>query len=162
MKMTTDPRPGPANGSAAHGGRADSRPAGLSLAGAHLAGGRRAARRTARRHAARFVGFAPAVSLASTPVLWVLGAGPDVIAPIGLAAAVSTMVASFAHALWCGVRRGDWSAFDPGEVPRNDDDFDFFTRSGAYLDLRIQADHEALMRDGDRFLEDRDRVNFLA
>ena len=71
------------------------------------------------------------------------------------------MVASFAHALWCGIRRGDWSAFDAGEVPRNDD-FDFFTKSGVYLDLRIQADHEALMRDGDRFLEDRDRVNSLA
>ena len=77
MKMTTDPRPGPADrsrahGGAAHGGRADSSPAGLGLAG-----GGRAARRTAWRHAARFVGFAPAVWLASTPVLWVLGAGPD-------------------------------------------------------------------------------------
>ena len=159
MKMTTDPRPGPADGSrahgsAAHGGRADSSPAGLSLAG-----GRRSARRTAWRHAARFV---PAVSLAAVPVLWVLGAGPDVIAPIGLAAAVWTMLASLAHALWRGVRRGDWSAFDAGEVPRNDDDFDYATKSGVYLDLRIQADHEALMRDGDRFLEDHDRVNSLA
>ena len=151
MKTTTDPRPGPADGSAAHGGRADSSRAHGS-----------AARRTAWRHAARFVGFVPAVSLASAPVLWVLGAGPDVIAPIGLAAAVWTMVASLAHALWRGVRRGDWSAFDAGEVPRNDDDFDFFTKSGVYLDLRIQADHEALMRDGDRFLEDHDRVNPLA
>ena len=146
MKTTTDPRPGPA-----HGSRADSSRAHGS-----------AARRTAWRHAARFVGFAPAVWLASTPVLWALGAGPDVIAPIGLAAAVWTMVASFAHALWCGVRRGDWSAFDAGEVPRNDDDFDFSPSQASTLDLRIQADHEALMRDGDRFLEDHDRVNFLA
>ena len=114
MKTTTDPRPGPADGSAAHGGRADSSRARGS-----------AARRTAWRHAARFVGFVPAVSLAAAPVLWVLGAGPDVIAPIGLAAAVWTMVASLAHALWRGVRRGDGSAFDAGEVPRHDDAFDF-------------------------------------
>ena len=73
------------------------------------------------------------------------------LAPVGLAAVFWTIAASFVQALRQGLRHGDWSAFSGCEPPRNDDDFDFFSRSAAYAYLRIQAEHEALLRDGDRF-----------
>ena len=100
---------------------------------------------------------APVLWLALAPVLWALGAADDVIALTGLAALACTVAVSFALALGRGLRHGDWSDFDYCDCQRNDDDFDYTTQSGAYLDLKIQAGHEALMREADRYLENHDR-----
>ena len=48
-----------------------------------------------------------------------------------------------------------------GEIPRNDEDLDFATKTGRYAYLRIRADHEALIRAGDRFLQDPNPFNRL-
>ena len=109
--------------------------------------------------AALVVLFGPAIALVVTPVLWILGAGTEAMAVFWIAAAIWTIIVSFAQAFWQGIRHGDWSAFSGRNCWRNDDDFDFFTRSGAYVDLQIRADDEALMRDSDRFLQDHDQLN---
>ena len=96
--------------------------------------------------------FAVLVSL----VLALAGAGAAWIGAVWLAAVLWAIAASFVQALWQGFRHGDWSAFTSCDLPRNDDDLDFSTRTGRYAHLRIRADREALMRDGDRFLEDHD------
>ena len=41
------------------------------------------------------------------------------------------------------VSRGDWSAFGSYDCSPNDDDHNFFTKSGCYVDLAIQDQHEA-------------------
>ena len=95
----------------------------------------------------------------AVPVSFVLapaGAGSDWIGAVWLAAVLWAIAASFVQALWQGLRHRDWSAFTSCDLPRNDDDLDFSTRTGRYAHLRIRADQEALMRDGDRFLEDHD------
>ena len=95
----------------------------------------------------------------AVPVSFVLapaGAGSDWIGAVCLAAVLWALAASFVQALWQGLRHGDWSAFTCCDLPRNDEDFDFGTRTGRHAHLRIRADQEALMRDGDRFLEDHD------
>ena len=92
-------------------------------------------------------------------VLPLVGAGSDYIGAVWLAAVLWAIAASFVQALWQGLRHGDWSAFTSCDLPRNDDDLDFSMRTGKYAYLRIRADHEALMRDGDRFLEDHDHSN---
>ena len=95
----------------------------------------------------------------TVPVSFVLapaGAGSDWIGAVWLAAVLWAIAASFVQALWQGLRHRDWSAFTCCDLPRNDDDLDFSTRTGRYAHLRIRADQEALMRDGDRFLEDHD------
>ena len=102
-----------------------------------------------------------AAALPVTPVLMLVGAGADWTAALWFAAVLWAIAASFVQALWQGLCQEDWSAFSGCEPPRNDDDFDFFTRSGAYAYLRVQAEHEALMRDGDRFLMDHDHANPL-
>ena len=101
-----------------------------------------------------------AIALALTPVLCVIPAGASLIGPLWLLAILWTVLASLAQALWQGVSRGDWSAFGACDCSPNDDDFDFFTKSGAYAYRRTQAEHEALMRDGDRFLKNHDQDHF--
>ena len=57
------------------------------------------------------------------------GAGGDWTGAVWLAAVLWAIAASFVQALWRpGLRHGDWSAFVYVEVPRNDEEFDFFTR----------------------------------
>lgn len=114
------------------------------------------AKNTHRRACVVLSGFGAA--LAGTPVLAVLGAGSDAVALTWIAAVGWTVVASFVQALVDGIRRGDWSAFACGEIPRNDEDLDFSMKSGRYAHLRIRATHEALMRESDRFPENPDRT----
>ena len=102
-----------------------------------------------------------AIALALTPVLCVVPAGADHIGSLWLLAILWTVLASLAQALWQGVSRGDWSAFAACDCRPNDDDFDFFTKSGSYVDHTIRNRHEALMRDGDRFLKNHDQDHLL-
>ena len=118
-------------------------------------GSRAAVRRTAVRSTLWVLGplaMAVPVSL----VLALAGAGGDWTGALWFAAVLWTIAASFVQALWPGLRHGDWSAFVYVEVPRNDEEFDFFTRTGRYSYRRDQADDEALMREDDRFLQHRD------
>ena len=89
-------------------------------------------------------------------VLALAGAAADGIGAVWLAAVLWAIAASFVQALRQGLRHGDWSAFTCAEVPPNDDNFDFETRSGEFVFMQIQADDDALMRDGDRFLKNHD------
>ena len=88
-----------------------------------------------------------AVALALTPVLCVVPAGAGLIGPLWFLAVLWTVLASLAQAVWQGVSRGDWSAFAACDCGPNDDDFDFSTKSGAYFDLAIRDQHEALLYD---------------
>ena len=97
-----------------------------------------------------------AIAVPVSLVLALAGAGSDWIGAVWLAAVLWAIAASFVQALWQGLRHGDWSAFTSCDSPGNDDDLDFSTRTGRYAHLRIRADQEALMRDGDRFLDDHD------
>ena len=104
---------------------------------------------------------APAFALAATPVLVVTGAPGDWIGAVWLAAVLWTIAVSLVQSLWAGFRHGDWSAFSCCTCPRDDDDFDYFSRTGTYAHLRIRAHHEALMREGDRCPQDRDHSGSL-
>ena len=76
-----------------------------------------------------------------------LGAGWETIGPAWMAAVAWTAAAAAAHALWLGIRRRDWSSFRRYRLPGGrDEDFDWSTRTGAYAYLRIQEEHERLMR----------------
>ena len=92
-------------------------------------------------------------------VLAHVGAGADWTGAVWLAAVLWAIAASFVQALWQGLRHGDWSAFTCCDVPHNDDDLDWATKTGKYAYLRIRADHEALMRESDLFIEDHDHNN---
>ena len=94
-----------------------------------------------------------AVALPATPLLLILGTNWQAIQFIWIVAAIWTIIASFVHALFQGIRHGDWSAFKCGEIPRDDDDLDYTTKTGKYTFLRIRAIHEALTRAGDRYLQ---------
>ena len=119
-------------------------------------GSRAAVRSTAVRSTLWVLGpLAMAVPLSL--VLALAGAGADWIGAIWLAAVLWAIAASFVQALWPGLRHGDWSAFVYAEVPRNDEEFDFFTQTGRYSYRRDQADDEALMREDDRFLKNHDQ-----
>ena len=75
------------------------------------------------------------------------GAGAEAVGPLWMAAIAWTAVAALAAALWQGVRRRDWSAFRRTRLPDGSrDTFDWSTRTGAYAYLRIQEEHERLMR----------------
>ena len=101
---------------------------------------------SAKRSALWVVGpLATAILL--TPFLTLAGAATDWIAAAWLAAMLWAIAASFVEALRQGLRHGDWSAFFCWELPRNDDDLDFSTGTGAYAYRRIQRQHEALMRE---------------
>ena len=106
--------------------------------------------------AALTVLFGLAVALTATPVFLVLGAQLQAIQLLWIVAVIWTIVASFVHALWQALRHGDRSEFMCGEIPRNDENLDWSTRTGRYAFMRTRATHEALMRDGDRYLRDHD------
>ena len=71
-----------------------------------------------------------AIAVPLSFVLALAGAGSDWIGAVWLAAVLWAIAVSFVQALWSGLRHGDWSAFVYVEVPRNDEEFDFFTRNG--------------------------------
>ena len=114
-----------------------------------------AARSTGARRALWVLGPL-AVAVPVSVVLVLAGAGGDWTGAVWLAAVLWAIAASFVQALWPGFRHGDWSAFVYVEVPRNDEEFGFFTGTGRYSYRRDQADDEALMREDDRFLQHRD------
>ena len=75
------------------------------------------------------------------------GAGAELIGPVWMAAIAWTVLASLAGALWRGFRRRDWTAFHDYELPDGRDErIDWATRTGRYAHLRIQEEHERLMR----------------
>ncbi len=119
----------------------------------------------AARRNARWMFAASALVIAVTCVLDTAGA-LDWIGAFCLVAVLCTIAATFVHALWRGLRHRDWSAFAcqalaPCESPAIGDDDSFATRTGRYAHLRIRADRETLMREGDRFLQDRDHSGSL-
>ena len=97
-----------------------------------------------------------AVAVPISGALAFAGAGADWMGALWLAAVLWAIGASFVQALWQGLRHGDWSAFRTCDLPGNDDDFDFETRSGAFAFMRIRAGHESLMRDGGELHHHRD------
>ena len=103
-----------------------------------------------------FVLAAPAVALALTPLLWWLRVSGEVVAFLWLLAIACTVIASLVQAVMQGIRHGDGAAFDEGHDAGRDEDFDFSTRSGEFAWLRVRTEHEALLRDGERFLRDHD------
>ena len=107
---------------------------------------------------------APALALVATFVLALAGAAPDEsgadwIGAAWLAAVLWAIAATFVQALWQGLQHGDWSAFTCCDLPANDEDLDWVTKTGKYAYLRIRATHEDLMREGERFLADHDHNN---
>ena len=97
-----------------------------------------------------------AVAVPVSVALTLAGAGGHWFGAVWLAALLWTIGATFVQALWQGLRHGDWSAFTYCDWPSTDDDFDFATRTGKFAHLRIRAEHEALVREDDRVLEDHD------
>ena len=97
-----------------------------------------------------------AVAIPVSFVLAFAGAGGEGIGAVWLLGGLWAIAASFVQALWQVFRRRDRSAFAYRDLPGNDDDFDYTTRSGEFVFMHIQAEHEALMRDGDRFLHNHD------
>jgi len=114
-----------------------------------------AVRSTAARRAMWVVG-PMAVAIPVSFVLAFAGGGGEGIGAVWLFGGLWAIAASLVQALWQGLRHGDWSAFAYCDLPGNDDDFDFVTRSGEFVFMQIQAEHEALMRDGDRLLHNHD------
>ena len=104
---------------------------------------------------------APALALVATPAFVLAGTGPDCVSAVWLASVIWMFAASLVQALWKGLRHGDWSAFTCGALPPDDERFDFETKSGRYAYRRIQAENEALMREGERCLHDHDRLHPL-
>ena len=134
-------------------------PADVSPAGGNPADGKSDDSTAERSSAERVVLSGLAVALLATPVLLILGTNWQAVQLLWIFAAIWTIVASFVRALWQGIRHGDWSAFMCGENPRNDEDLDWSTKTGRYAFMRIRAQHEALMRAGDRGLRDDDPQN---
>ena len=127
---------------------------------------------SARSPAARsawWVLGAPALALASTLVVVVAGAPGDWIGAIWLVAVLWTVAASLVQALRAGFRHADWSAFacagsscpalPCAAPPRDDDGHDWSTRTGAFAYRRIRDEIEAHSREGDRYLQDHDRLD---
>ena len=100
-----------------------------------------------------------AVAFPLSLVLALAGAGTHWMGAAWLAAVLWAIAASFVQALWQGLRHGDWSAFTCCDLPRDDHDLSWATRTGKYAYLRIRGDHETLMREGYRFLKDHDHNN---
>ena len=134
-------------------------PADISPAGGDPADGKSDDSTAERSSAERVVLSGLAVALPATPVLLTLGMNWQTIQLLWIIAVIWTIVASFVHALRQGIRHGDWSAFRCGEIPRNDEDLDYTTKTGLYAHLRIRAHHEALMREGDSGMRDDNPYN---
>ena len=121
--------------------------------------------RSASAGSAWWVLGAPVLAVAATLVFLVAGAPADWIGAIWLLAVLWMIGASLVQALWAGFRYGDWSAFSCcadlpcAALPRDSDTHDWSTRTGAFAYLRIRDRHEALMREGDRFVSNHDRVD---
>ena len=117
-----------------------------------------AARSPAARSAWWVLG-APALALPLTFVFVVAGAPGDWIGALWLVAVLWTVAASLVQALRAGFRQGDWSAFHDCALPHGvGEDHDWSTRSGRYAYLRIRDRHEALTHDGERYLQDHNRI----
>ena len=101
-------------------------------------------RTTWRERAFVLGGFAVAVPCTAWSAA--TGAGLEPVAAAWLAACVWAFLSSLALALRCAFRDGDWSAFGRVEPFDNTDTIDWSTKSGAYAYLRIQEEHERLMR----------------
>ena len=81
--------------------------------------------------------FALAVTVFSVAV----GIGVRLLGGIWFWAAIWTVLAALACALWRGFRHGDWSAFDRYELTEdNGDRFDWATRTGRYAWIRDAED----------------------
>ena len=91
-----------------------------------------------------------ALAVLATAAAPAAGADTAFLAPLWLAAIAWTVLASLAGALGRGIRHGDWSAFRRHELPDGRDDrIDWISKTGAYAYLRIQDDHDRLLRDDD-------------
>ena len=143
-------RHGAAHGSSTHGSSTHGRTSVNGIAVPSIA-----VRSTAARRAMWVVG-PMAVAIPVSFVLAFAGGGGEGIGAVWLFGGLWAIAASLVQALWQGLRHGDWSAFAYCDLPGNDDDFDYTTRSGEFVFMQIQAEHEALMRDGDRFLHNHD------
>ena len=76
-----------------------------------------------------------------------IGSGTEAIGALWMAAIAWTTVASLACALWQGFRHRDWSPFRRYRLPDGgDDNFDWSTKTGRYAYLRVQEEHQRLMR----------------
>ena len=102
-----------------------------------------------------------AIAVPVSVALALAGAGGDWFGALWLAVLLWTVGATFVQALWQGLRHGDWSSFTYCDSPRNDDDFDYATRTGKFAHVRIRAEHEGLMREDDRFIDNHDHGDSL-
>ena len=94
------------------------------------------------------VGVAATVSAVSLT----LDAGLELVGPVWLGVFAWTILASIAHALWRGFRRGDWSVFrEAYEPPHHRDALDLGTCTGVGAYRRIAEEDEQLMRSSPSF-----------
>ena len=99
-----------------------------------------------------FLSTGVGVAVTTSAVSLTLDAGLEFVGPVWLAAFAWTMLASIAHALWRGFRRGDWSAFrEAYEPPHHRDVIDLGTGTGVGAYRRIAERNERLMRSSPSF-----------
>ena len=95
-----------------------------------------------------FVLAGPGLALLASAATLALSAGTHCIGPLWVAAIVWTVAASFAAALWRGLRHRDWSAFHTWEFPEDDGELDeWSSRTGRCQYLRDWEDR--LLHDND-------------
>ena len=101
-------------------------------------------RSTWRERAIVLGGFA--VAALWTAATLMLDTGIETAGAAWLAAVVWAVLSSLALALRRGFRHRDWTAFRRHRFPDNGELVDWTTRTGRYAYLRIQEEHERLMR----------------
>ncbi len=111
-----------------------------------------------------WVFLAPTIALAAIPLLRV--AAPGWIGFAWLVAVFWPIGAGLVLGVRAVAGRGGASSFHDSQPPdevlgSDDDDFDYFTRTGSYAHLRIRAEHEALMRESDSLLDNLDHSDSL-
>ena len=112
----------------------------------NTAQGRPPRRRTTWRERA-FVLGGFALAAPYTVVAAVLGLDTETVGAAWLAAILWTVPTSLALALRRGFVHRDWSAFRDCEPPDGrEENFDWDTRSGEYVWMRVAEEHERLMR----------------
>jgi len=75
----------------------------------------------------------PLLALLFTLCVLASGYGARFLPGAWFLAGLWSFLTALAGALWRGIRHGDWSAFSAGALPeRNDDRFDWETRTGRY------------------------------
>ena len=95
------------------------------------------------RRARVFVLGGPVIALVVTVFVVTTGTGVRLLGGVWFWAAVWTVLASLACALWQGFRHGDWSAFGRYELPEEDGDrYDWATKTGRYAWLRDIEDRD--------------------